>query len=48
MPGKQFFKYTVCARLLPDTTFEELQDGVLILDERLEGSNVLFLEIKPI
>ena len=41
-------KYTVCARLLPDTTFEELQDGVLILDERLEGSNVLFLEIKPI
>ena len=41
-------KYTIRARLLPDTTFDNLQDGVLILDERLEGSNVVFLEIQPV
>ena len=41
-------KYIECSRLVPVTEEVLVKKNVLTLDESIKGSNVLFLEIKPL
>lgn len=40
-------KYIECARLTPSTEEKSVSGGLLTLEETIEASNVMFLEIKP-
>jgi len=41
-------KYIECSRLIPVTEVEDVKAGTVTLNETIEASNVLFLEIRPL